>query len=53
MIEKESLNTRCDIGPRITRLSSSSIWFDNSYHRLPVNAETGEGWPRVVRDGPG
>ena len=47
MIENESLDTRCDKGQRITRLHSSSIWFDNSYHRLPVDAETGEGWPRV------
>ena len=47
MIENESLDTRCDMGQRVTRLHSSSIRLDNSYHKLPVDAENGEGWSRV------
>ena len=47
MVEIESLDTRYDMGQRVTRLHSSSIRLDNSYHKLPVDAETGEGWPRV------
>ena len=47
MIENESLDTRCDVGQRVTRLRNSSIRLDNSYHKLPVDAETDEGRPRV------
>ena len=47
MIENKSLDTRCDMGHRVTRLRTSSIRLDNSYHKLPVDAENGEGWSRV------
>ena len=47
MIENESLDTRFDMGQRVTRLRNSSIRLDNSYHKLPVDAENGEGWSRV------
>ena len=43
MIETGSLDTRCDIGQRVIRLLGSSIWLDNSYSRLPVDAGTSEG----------
>ena len=48
MIENESLDTHCDMGlGYVTRLRNSSIRLDNSYHKLPVDAENGEGWSRV------
>ena len=43
MVEIESLDTRFDIGQHVTRLRNSSIRLDDSYHKLPVDAENGEG----------